>query len=302
MDEYIEKQNLLNKLITKISKDTINVQAYLLVCENNKILQDSSILLAKSLICPHSFKKNCIECNICKSIDDQNYGELINIYPVNNIIKKEEILNIRDKFSTYSVHGKNQVYIINNVEYLGDSAANTLLKFLEEPDSNTVAIFTTTALNKVLDTIISRCQVIKLNSFNKEGLDFVKSFCDCEDEEKIKKYIDIIINVEKNEYEAVVNVDKKKWLKIVTNKEDLTILMNLWILIYEDLLNKNIFNNYKYFNNLVDIEDIFSKNNIKTIVNKLSFLMENLEKIHYNININLFLVNVIIGIGDINNG
>ena len=48
-------------------------------------------------------------------------------------IKKEEILQLKEKFKTKSVYNSKRIYIIEEAEKLNSSSANTLLKFLEEP-------------------------------------------------------------------------------------------------------------------------------------------------------------------------
>ena len=168
MDEIqIKNQPILNKILNNINNNGNNVQAYILSGNDKENLINYAILFSKVLICPHKYKKGCSECNICNRIDKENYAELKIINPVNKIIKKEAILELKNEFKTKSIEGKNEVYIINDAETLNGAASNTILKFLEEPDSNIVAIFTTTNLDSVIKTIVSRCQVIKINNFQK---------------------------------------------------------------------------------------------------------------------------------------
>ena len=61
-----------------------------------------------------------------------------------------------------SVSSEKKVYIINGVENLNIAASNSILKFLEEPEENIIAILVCDNINNVLETIISRCQVINL--------------------------------------------------------------------------------------------------------------------------------------------
>ena len=152
--DLLEKQPMVKKLVTKFINNQ-NVQAYLLVCKDKSSLKECSKIIAKSSICPYVFKNYCNDCNICKRIDKNFFSELIEIFPENNVIKKEEILKIKERFNKYSIEGKNMTYIIHNVECLNSSSGNSILKFLEEPDSNSVAIFTTTNVDNVMETIIS---------------------------------------------------------------------------------------------------------------------------------------------------
>ena len=67
-----------------------------------------------------------------------------------------------EKFSNKSIYNNYQIYVVHNAEMLNISASNTILKFLEEPEDNIIAIFLSTHRYKVLPTILSRCIVMSL--------------------------------------------------------------------------------------------------------------------------------------------
>ncbi len=103
-------------------------------------------------------------------VDKSSYADLIEINGFLTTIKKEDILNIQNSFSYPGVEKINKkIYVIYGIENITKQAANSLLKFLEEPPKNTFAIFVTKSLNTVLDTIKSRCQTFYINP-SKEGL------------------------------------------------------------------------------------------------------------------------------------
>lgn len=93
---------------------------------------------------------------------NKSYPDLVEIKPENNVIKKEQLLELMENFSNKSVYGTYQIYVIHHAEMLNLSAANTILKFLEEPESNIIAILLSTHRYKVLPTILSRCSVMTL--------------------------------------------------------------------------------------------------------------------------------------------
>jgi DNA polymerase-3 subunit gamma/tau len=70
----------------------------------------------------------------------------------------DEIREIRDKVNFAPVEGKRKVYIIDEAHMLTDQASNAFLKTLEEPPAHVIFILCTTEANKILPTIISRCQ------------------------------------------------------------------------------------------------------------------------------------------------
>ena len=88
----IKNQPVLSKIFNNIRKTNNNVQAYMLVGEDKEKIEEYAILLSKILICPHVYEENCNKCNICKRIDENTYGELKIIKPINRIIKKESII------------------------------------------------------------------------------------------------------------------------------------------------------------------------------------------------------------------
>ena len=297
----IEKQPILSKILTKINSSSINSQAYILYGEDEKVLHEYSFLLAKVLICTNSYSKNCDLCNICYRISHNSYGDLRVIEPVNNVIKKEEILKLKNEFNTSSLEGKNRVYIVKNVEKLNPAAANSLLKFLEEPDSNVVAIFTTSNIDLVMKTILSRCQVIKLNNVsNKKGIEYVRkvSFLD---DEQIAGILDYFLDIESNLEKAKYTI-KEKILDFFKTRQDIKNVLTVLLLIYKDLLNYKLYGNLEYFEKEVGLKKISGKLTIEIITKKISFILENLTKIEYNVNISLFIMNFLIRLGEIENG
>ncbi|PGE91020.1 DNA polymerase III subunit delta', partial [Bacillus toyonensis] len=75
-------------------------------------------------------------------------------------IKKEQIQQLHKEISYTATEFSRKIYLIDRVEMLTTGAANSLLKFLEEPDGNTTAILVTENIKKVLGTIQSRCQIL----------------------------------------------------------------------------------------------------------------------------------------------
>ena len=104
--------------------------------------------------------------SLCKRIDDGNYPEIRVIEPDGMLIKKQQILDLQQDFSTMAVEGNKRIYIIRDTDKMRSETANSMLKFLEEPDNDIIAILMTNNYNNLLSTIISRCQVIRLNNDN----------------------------------------------------------------------------------------------------------------------------------------
>ena len=94
------------------------------------------------------------------------------------IIKIAQIRNIKTFLGQKSINSDKKIVLIIDAHFLNEAASNCLLKTLEEP-SNGIFILLTSKLNLLLDTIISRCQIVRFKSFSSEQMRFI-----------IKEYLD----------------------------------------------------------------------------------------------------------------
>lgn len=145
--------------------------AYLLNGSPGTPLKELAIYLAQSFICEHPSPLACEECINCFRIEDASYPDYILIDGSQESIKKQYIEDIQSHFSLQSLeeNGK-KIYILHLIENATPGAINSLLKFIEEPLEDVIAIFTTQNITKILQTIISRCQVIRLKDYNPVAL------------------------------------------------------------------------------------------------------------------------------------
>ena len=94
------------------------------------------------------------------------------------IIKISQIRNIKTFLSQKSINSEKKIVLIIDAHLLNEAASNCLLKTLEEP-SNGIFILLTSKLNLLLDTIISRCQIVRFRSFSsKEIKSILKDYLD----------------------------------------------------------------------------------------------------------------------------
>ena len=116
-------------------------------------------LIAKGVNCLN-LKENgepCNECKNCKAINEGRFSDLIEIDAASNR-SIDEIRSLKEKINYQPVEGLKKVYIIDEAHMLTKEAFNALLKTLEEPPVHVIFILATTELEKILPTIISRCQ------------------------------------------------------------------------------------------------------------------------------------------------
>ncbi len=114
-------------------------------------------LLAKSVNCEHPEIAPCGECENCKAAINGIHPDIIEINAANET-HVEDIRELIERSSLAPMMGKNKVYIIDEVHQLSSAASSALLKTLEEPPANVIFVLATTDPQKLLPTIISRCQ------------------------------------------------------------------------------------------------------------------------------------------------
>ncbi len=167
-DKIKESQPKVVQLLeNSLKKDRLS-HAYLFEGPKGTRKFETAIYFAQMLLCTSEDSKPCLECKNCKRIKHGTHPNVYMIEPVKNIIKKQQIQDLQIEFSKTSIEPGPKVYIIRDIETIHVAAANSLLKFLEEPFPNIHAILTTSNINRILPTIISRSQVVQFQSLNPE--------------------------------------------------------------------------------------------------------------------------------------
>ena len=116
--------------------------------------------LAKSLFCTDKVGVlPCEKCRNCKLIELGEFPDVTLIKPVNQVIKTERIRELVGQFSQAGIESQQQVFIIEQAEKMHPNAANSLLKVIEEPQSEVYIFFLTSDEEKILPTIRSRTQI-----------------------------------------------------------------------------------------------------------------------------------------------
>ncbi len=116
-------------------------------------------LFAKALNC-QNFQETLEPCNQCPSCLEIMQGRSLDVLEIDGASNRgiEDIRELNRTIGYMTAGGKYKIYIIDEVHMLTKEAFNALLKTLEEPPSNVKFFFATTEPQKVLPTILSRCQ------------------------------------------------------------------------------------------------------------------------------------------------
>ena len=217
--------------------------------------------------------------NLEEIVKNGNYPDLKIIEPDGMWIKKEQILKLKDDFKSTSSFNNKQIYIIKNAENLNDSSANTLLKFLEEPEENIIAILVTENKNKVLGTIVSRCQHIVLDSHLEEY--------ETTSEEAIELYKILETKKQMATFQILQLLNKYE------EREQIRKLLVEILYIYESVLLKK--NNVEIKNKInMEIDKYLETCTIYEIQNRMNGLISVINSLDYNINLKLLVDKLVI--------
>ena len=252
---------------------------------------------------------------ISKTVENGTYPDLIIIDTKKEQVKIDDIRRIEDKFSQTSINQLGiKIYIINLIENLRPNEANALLKFLEEPLDNTYAILTTENEYSILPTILSRTEIVRFSSVNKNDLideciklgvnkkdaeiltffqndaSMIKEEIEDEDYLEAKKYVENFINLLPN---------KEKLRFFVLNEINPNLKSKIQIRLFIDLLIIYLkeANKMKLKENIIIGESKDKLNviisNVNSIDDAILKLMNYRYELSYNLNSQLLFLNLI---------
>lgn len=169
IEKYLEKyQPIIYKTFVNSLQKKQVFHAFLFVGNPGTPLLEVSKFLAKSIICDDPSPLACDNCITCMRVDSDNYPDFVVFDGSKSTIKKEDVLEIESKFEKHAFEKKGiMIYILHLVENMTTEAVNSILKFLEEPDTEVFAFLTTNNENSILPTIVSRCQTLHLDLINR---------------------------------------------------------------------------------------------------------------------------------------
>lgn len=168
-DEVVGQQSIIQTLKNAIVQNRI-AHAYLFCGPRGTGKTSIAKIFAKMLNCEDESNKPCGKCTNCKMVQNGSHPDIIEIDAASNN-GVDEVRNLIDKVKYAPMQGKYKVYIIDEVHMMTTGAFNALLKTIEEPPAHVVFILATTEPNKVIPTIISRCQRFDFNKVSQKDIE-----------------------------------------------------------------------------------------------------------------------------------
>jgi len=161
-DDLVGQAHVSRTLKNAVAQNRL-AHAYLFVGPRGVGKTSTARILAKSLNCVKGPTVTpCGECDNCREIAGGNSLDVIEIDGASNN-SVEDVRQLRENVRYAPAKGRYKIYLIDEVHMLSPAAFNALLKTLEEPPEHVKFIFATTEPQKVLPTILSRCQRFDLH-------------------------------------------------------------------------------------------------------------------------------------------
>ncbi|UCZ53291.1 DNA polymerase III subunit delta' [Bacillus shivajii] len=260
-EQLEEIQPTVVKMLTNSLKKERLAHAYLFEGSRGTGKKDVALMLAKAFFCTNrDGVEPCQMCAECKRVTSGNHPDVHFIRPDGQSIKVDQIRQLKKEFSYRGMESTKKVYLVEDAEKMTVAAANSILKFLEEPGGESLAILMTTQYHQVIKTIVSRSQTLTFSPLSpdrlidrlvKDGIneteartvaqitadmDEAKQFCQenwiAHGRNKVIQLIDEIYLRPK--YAFITLQDG--WISFFQNKKDMQIGLDLMMIWYRDVL------------------------------------------------------------------
>lgn len=128
-----------------------------------------AVWMAAMLFC-EADAKPCGVCPGCIRLQTDNHPDILVLQPEDGSIKNQQLEGFQDFLRLKPFSGAVRVGIIDDADTMTASAQNRLLKTLEEPSQGTFLFLITTHFSRLLPTVLSRCQVLRFQGLNSDGI------------------------------------------------------------------------------------------------------------------------------------
>ncbi|WP_284036733.1 DNA polymerase III subunit delta' [Neobacillus sp. 114] len=279
-------------------------------------------LLTRALFCESLIDgyKPCEACSSCRRIISGNHPDVHIIEPDGQSIKVEQIRNLQAEFSKKGVESLKKVYMLVHADKMSVSAANSLLKFLEEPNAETAAILLTEQPQKIIPTILSRCQALTFQPLSPQKLvsqlvengvtpqkapllaqltNSLDEALELNVDEWFAQAQKIVVKLyevlEKNQLEAMVTL-QTDWFLHFKEKEQIQRGLDLLLLIFKDLLYIQLDKQEQivFQNELERMQQFALRTSRRRLTAQMSAILEAKRKLAANMNPQLMMEQLVL--------
>lgn len=283
LDEIVGQDDIIY-ILTNLIKSKCIHNSYIIHGEQGTGKTSLARIFVKCINCEKGITiKPCNTCFCCYEIDKDKSLDSLEIDAASKT-KIEEFKDVMSQSNYKNIKNRFRTYIIDECHMLSINSFNYLLKILEEPKNNIIYIFITTQIEKVPETIVSRCINLKLNKISK--FDIRNRLIYILKNEKVEfneEAIDTLINFSDGSMRDMLNIlekfDKTKNL----NNKDLNLLLGLISDEKVLLMIKYVCN--KEYSAIISLtkDIIFNKSNIKNVFVQFQFMLYKIYLYKYKI-------------------
>lgn len=320
LEEY--QPRVLKLLGNSFEKNRL-AHAYLFEGKKGTGKKEVSLLLARSYFCEKPDRhKPCETCRNCKRIHSGNHPDLHLVEPDGLSIKKWQIQSLQEEFTKTGVESNKKLYIISHADKMTANAANSLLKFLEEPNADTMAILLTEQVHQMLDTILSRCQTLtfmplpvsaiekellkqdvpanyarlaaRMTNSSEKALELSRDDWFAQARRSVIKLYEVIF---KRNGQAFVQV-QTQWVPFFAEKDQQDMAFDLLLYVYKDILSIQIGNtdHVIYQDLLPQLEQHAIQVSRQKILEKITSILEAKKRLQMNVSPQLLMEQLVLSL------
>ncbi|MRX72935.1 DNA polymerase III subunit delta' [Bacillus lacus] len=320
-EELEQYQPRVKKLLSNSLIKQRLAHAYLFEGPKGTGKKQTSFLLAKSFFCENRVSyQPCGSCRNCKRIDSGNHPDLHVVEPDGLSIKKGQIQALQEEFSKTGVESNHKLYIIEHADKMTVNAANSLLKFLEEPHADTVAVLLTEQHHQIISTILSRCQVLSfqplppeaiqnelakqnipvhisalaahITNDMEEALELSRNDWFAQARAKVIKLYEVL---KSRKGQALLFI-QSEWLPVFTDKDQQGLGLDLLMYIYRDCLSVQVGHENKviYQDLMAQLKQHALQMTQKNAAEKITSIIEAKKRLHSNVNPQLLMEQLVL--------
>lgn len=162
MPTIMTKQPEISELFTNLIETNRLQHAYIFEGVAGTGKYEMAQWIAQSLYCQNNTNNQspCLECNQCLRIQQGDHPDVTTLAPDGLSIKVDQVRAIKEEFSKSGMETRRKILIVKDMDKMTMNAANSLLKFIEEPEGEITIMLLTTEVQQLLPTIVSRAQII----------------------------------------------------------------------------------------------------------------------------------------------